>query len=303
MACRAAAGCRKLRDAAIDPLRQPARGAARPRPAGAPSLDGLLDDGAPSRAARPVARRTAIGSAAIAAQRLGGRTAAAALRGARGPAEPGLVARLRARLPKVRPFKALTIATFSLALVGIVANAMVLQRGRHPAPLFGLGQSAEDPAEGAPSRSAALPPPPAAAPVERTGSLAPPAAPALDPAPPAAPVPAAHAPARPHRAEPAAAPAKPLAHALAKPHPRPGHASGTTVGAAKPAAHADGKAKPAATASAPDRRAATEAAAILAHPGHAAPAKGTASAPARPHAPRHPAEAKAEPQATTAATE
>ena len=307
--CRAAAGCTKLRDAAIDPHRQSGRGAARARSAGAPPLDGLLGEGTASRVAQPVARKSAMTSAAIAAQRLGGgRTAAAALAGGRRRAEPGVVSRLRSRFPRIRPLKLLTTAVFSVALVGIVANAMVFQRGRHPAPLF--GQSAEGQGE-AVNHAAATAAAPAPAPVERTGSVpsaspAPAAAPAPVAAPAARPTPIHRAATRPHPEDRAGAVpgAKPPAASAEARHPRPGHVAKPTVPDAKLAAHGDAKLRAATPGSAPaDHHAASEAAAILAHPApaHRAAAEGAVKLHPRPHAAKTPASAKPEAQKAPAA--
>ena len=284
--CRAAAGCTKLRDAAIDPHRQSGRGAARARSAGAPPLDGMLGEATASRVAQPVARKSAMTSAAIAAQRLGGgRTAAAALAGGRRRAEPGVVSRLRSRFPKVRPLKLLTTSIFSVALVGIVANAMVFQRGRHPAPLFGVGQSGDGQGEAPPRAASAAPAP---APAERTGSVPPPpVAPVAEPtapvaAPAARPAPV-HRAARPHQEDRAATlpgTKQPTPTAEAR-HPRPGHAIKPGAPDAKLAAHGDAKPRTAAASAPADRHGASEAAAILAHP---APTHPAAAHPAAAHA-------------------
>ena len=172
---------------------------------------------------RPAPRRAAATSAAIAAQRLGGGRAA---RGAAGVQRgAGVLARFRGRLPRIRPLKALTVAAFGVALVGIVANAMVFQRSSHPSPLFGLGRSVDGASDAAQRSAAALPPPPQPVPVEKTGTI--PAAPAIpaaapDPAPPVAagvaskPAPVHHAAALHHEE------AKPKPPAAAAAHPRPG---------------------------------------------------------------------------------
>ena len=302
--CRAAAGCTKLRDAAIDPHRQSGRGAARARSAGAPPLDGMLGEGSASRVAQPVARKSAMTSAAIAAQRLGGgRTAAAALAGGRRRAEPGFVSRLRSRFPKVRPLKLLTTSIFSVALVGIVANAMVFQRGRHPAPLFGVGQPGDGPGEAAP-RAASAAPATAPAPAERTGSVPPvPVAPVVEaPAPVAAPAarpaPVHRAAARPHREDRAATlpGTKPPPSTAEARHPRPGHVAKAALPEPKLAGHGDAKPHAAAASAPADRHAASEAAAILAHPAPArhAASDGAAKLHPRPHAAKAPAAAKPE---------
>ena len=286
MVCRAAAGCRKLRDAAIDPHRSSGR-APRSRTAGAPPLDGLLDEAPGARGARGPAKPGRMTSAAIAAQRLGGgRNVAMSVAKARRRAAPGLLARLRGRLPRVRPLRALTISAFAVALVGIVANAMVFQHGRHPAPLFGLGRSLDGQVDA--DRQAATPVPSAPVPAERTGSVPPPApAPAaVEPAPapvaakpaPAAVPPAHHAAGAKPRHEDGIGSllaAKPGPHAA---HPRPGAAAAAAHRAELKAAE---KTKPQAEAAAADRRAAADAAAIL----KPARAHGTAAAAhPRPHA-------------------
>ncbi len=274
MACRAAAGCRKLRDAAIDSHPQPGRGAARPRTAGAPPLEGMLGEGVSPRGPKPASRQNRVASAAVAARRLGGGRALG--RGERG--EPGLVTRLRSRLPRIRPFKALTVSVFSIALVGIVANAMVFQRGRHPAPLFGLGGSVDGQPDAA-QRTVAVAPPPAPAPAaDHTGTISPALTPVpaqtLDLAPPVAiaapkPVPTHHVAApKPHRQDGIGGLLAGTAPASAT-HRRPGHP------AAKPeASHAD----------------AATAAAALAHPDAAPQVKGHT----KPHAAKV-ASAKGEP--------
>ena len=317
-----------MRDAAIDPLRQPGRGAARPRTAGAPPLDGVLDDGMGPRGQKGSARQGRATSAAIAAQRLGGgRNVALSVAQARRRAAPGLLSRLRARLPRIRPLRALAVAAFGIALVGIVANAMVFQHGRHPAPLFGLGRSIDgQPEVGQQAAAPSLPAPvPVSPPVERTGSTTPPAPSpaAVEPDPvavapkpvPAAPVHRAAAPKARHeeaRHEDgigAMLAAKPAAHprpgqavkAAAKPAAKPGTASGAAVGRkAEPKPEHKGetaKASPAAAAQTPaDRRAATDAAAML------APARPRAAAThPRPHAKPAPSDARAEPAAKKAA--
>ncbi len=207
-----------MRDAAIDTHRSPARGSGRARAAGAPPLDDMVGEGPVSRGAP---RRGGITSAAVAAQRLGGgRSPDAAARGRRGP---GLAARFYGRLPRIRPLKALTVAAFGVALVGIVANAMVFQRGHHPSPLFGLGRSVDGTSDAAERTAAAVPAPAVPAPVENTGTILPTVAAPVDPAPPAAaappkPAPVHHAAAKVHREEASASkPAGPTAA-----HPRPG---------------------------------------------------------------------------------
>ena len=299
MVCRAAAGCRNLREAAIDPLRHPGRGPARPRTAGAPPLDGVLDEGVTARGAKGSGRQGKASSAAIAAQRLGGgRNVALSVAQARRRAEPGLLARMRGRMPRVRPLRAVTISVFSLALVGIVANAMVFQHGRHPAPLFGLGRSIDGQPEVGQQAAA---PAPAPLPAERTGSLAPPPAPAVvEPRPEAvAPKPVAPV----HRA----AVPKPrhedgigslLAPGSAAPvaHPRPGSATAqkAPVRRSEPKPEAKTAEAPVAQRAA-DHRAASEAAGIL-EPGRTHPTKVPAStAHPRPHAKPVGAAARTEP--------
>ncbi len=286
-----------MRDAAIDTHRSPARGSGRSRAAGAPPLDDMVGEGPVSRG---TPRRGGITSAAVAAQRLGGGRSAA-----RGRAGPGLVARFYGRLPRVRPLKALTVAAFGVALVGIVANAMVFQRGHHPSPLFGLGRSV-DGAPDAAGTAAALPAPPVPAPVEKTGTIPPaPAAPVEAPPPAAAPAPspapAHHAAARVHRED---VPAPRSAAATAMAHPRPGHAAPAHAKAeprpekseagadpvakllagearpAKPEAKPGSKpdAKPAAAAASP--RSAKVAAAPSLHPHHRPAATASAGKPA-----------------------
>ncbi len=222
-----------MRDAALDPLRQSGRAPRRPRPSGAPPLDGVAGEGLSPRVVKPVARDNGPTSAAIAAQRLGGGRAAARRRDA-----PGLVARLRERLPHIRPFKVLTVSAFSIALVGIVANAMVFQRGHHPAPLFGLGRSIDGQPATPPQSVAERPAPVTSPAVDRTGTgtVAPAAsAPAaVDPAPrPVEPAPRS-APAVHHAAktrDPDAIDSLLSSAAPAAAHPRPGHVA--VKGAAK----------------------------------------------------------------------
>lgn len=235
MACRVPAGCTELRDAAIDPLRQPGRGPSRARSFGAPPLDGVADEGLGSRRRAPSGRQPGgEASASVAARRLGGGRAAPAF--GETPQDGGMVGRagwLNGRLPRVRPLKALTVVAFAVSLVGILANAMVFQRGRQAGPLFGLGRSIDGQADAAPPRAVA--PPPAApsvlmGPAERTGAISAPMAsppvPQAAPAKPAVTLPAAP---KPHRSDPVAAapgdggPSKP--RAVAEHHPRPGHAA------------------------------------------------------------------------------
>ncbi len=130
-----------MRDAAIDPLRPARRSGAGP---GNPAFGGVTS------------------SAAIAARRLGGHQATPSQ--SRGP--DGLLAGILSRTSRIRPWKALATGLFSLTLVGIVANAVVFQKGRHPAPLLGTSQAVP-----AGQREAAA-----------TRTLDPPAAPAPPPA-------------------------------------------------------------------------------------------------------------------------
>lgn len=248
--CRAPAGCTKLRDAALDPLHSAVRGSSRAKPSGAPPLDSMLGEGLSPRPAKPAARAKGPSSAAIAAHRLGGGRAAAGRR----RAEPGLAARLAARLPRVRPFKLLTVSAFSIALVGIVANAMIFQRGHHPAPLFGLGRSIDGQPEAAqPSvaeRSTTVAPPATPAPLDRAALAPPPPAPpaVVDPAPrlPAAPVAPKpnlvhHAAPKPHQVD--AIGGLLSAATVTQPHPRPGVVTPKPGTATKPAIKLDHKAK------------------------------------------------------------
>lgn len=190
-----------MRDAAIESHPQPGRGNARPRSSGAPPLEGMLGEGVSPRAPKPASRQGRIPSAAVAAKRLGG---GRVLGGGR-QGDPGLLMRLRARLPRIRPLRALTVSVFSIALVGIVANAMVLQRGHHAAPLFGLGGSVDGQTDAA-QRTVAVAPLPIPAPADHTGTIAPAPmpAPAADFGPPVAiatpkPMPIHHVAARPHQ--------------------------------------------------------------------------------------------------------
>jgi len=131
----------------------------------------------------------------------------------RGPIQRSAQQTLRRRIAgrvKLAHLRYALGAALSLALVGIAVNALLLQRERHPAPLF--GSPPPKPA------SAASPPPP------------PPPAPALKPvaaervAPPA-PAPAALPPPRPSGAAQTAAPAPdPIAALLAaETHDDPSH--------------------------------------------------------------------------------
>ena len=155
--------------------------------------------------------------------------------------------------------KALTVAAFGVALVGIVANAMVFQRGHHPSPLFGLGRSVDGSSDAAQLTAAALPAPVPPVPVERTGTIPQAAAAPVDLGPPAIaatprPAPVHHAAAKVLHESGSTPKAADAARAGA--HPRPGHPAGAhvTVGSkveAKAAAKADPVAKLLAGASHP----------------------------------------------------
>ncbi len=54
--------------------------------------------------------------------------------------DPGALSRLKDRVAPLVSLRGLGAAAFSLVLIGIVANAVWFQRGRHPAPLFATGQ-------------------------------------------------------------------------------------------------------------------------------------------------------------------
>jgi hypothetical protein len=77
-------------------------------------------------------------------------------------------------------------AALSLALVGIGVNALLLQRERHPAPLFGSASPQAPPASAAPAPAPPAPAPPKSQPAHPDTSPAQPAPPALPPARPAA---------------------------------------------------------------------------------------------------------------------
>lgn len=213
-----------MREAAIDTHRSTARGA-RSRTGGAPPLDDLIGEGPIGRNAP---RRGGVSSAAIAAQRLGGGRSAG--RAAQSRREKRFSTMVRARLPRIRPLKALTIAAFGVALVGIVANAMIFQRGHRPAPLFGLGHTIDGASDAAQRTAAALPPPAPPVPAEKTGTIPTPLSAAAVPAAPAEPAqpvvaapkatPEHHAP-KIHHEESAKPKAEGVATATA--HPRPGH--------------------------------------------------------------------------------
>lgn len=115
-------------------------------------------------------------SAAVAARRLGGGHRATAP----GSHESdGLLSRMLSRASRIKPFKALATVLFSLTLVGIVANAVVFQKGRHPAPLLGTSQAVP-----AVQRNVAMrtpEPPDAAAPPSLRSAMVP-AVPAAGPA-------------------------------------------------------------------------------------------------------------------------
>ena len=53
--------------------------------------------------------------------------------------EPSVLSRLKDRLAPIVSLKTLGGAAFSMVLIGIVANAVWFQKGRHPAPLFATG--------------------------------------------------------------------------------------------------------------------------------------------------------------------
>ena len=138
-----------MRDAAIDTPRQAQR-------SGTGRRNSSLPGAAPT-------------SAAVAAQRLGGgRTRAGAgprQSDGRGQSrairdQPSAFSRLRTRLTPLVSYKAVGGAAFSLVLIGIVANAVWFQRGRHPAPLFGAGQTISE-AGLPPSPPLPMPRPPA----------------------------------------------------------------------------------------------------------------------------------------------
>ena len=80
-----------------------------------------------------------------------------------------MLARLSAplwRLVRAHPLKTAVASVLMLAMAGIVGNAVLFQKGRHPAPLFG---TAQHPA--ATSETAAEVPLPAARPEEPAASL------------------------------------------------------------------------------------------------------------------------------------
>ena len=121
----------------------------------------------------------------------------------RGPVQRSAHETLRRRIGarlKVAHLRYYLGAALSLALVGIAVNALLLQRERHPAPLFGL--SPPKPISSAPAPVPAPPPKPVSA--ENSASPAP------------APSPAALPPTRPADAAQSAPPASdPIAELLA----------------------------------------------------------------------------------------
>jgi hypothetical protein len=92
--------------------------------------------------------------------------------------------RIASRL-KAAPLPYYLAAALSVALVGIGVNALLLQRERHPAPLFGSAPPAR-PASAAPGPAPTPPAPPKSQPVQPDTSPAPLSATALPPARPAA---------------------------------------------------------------------------------------------------------------------
>jgi hypothetical protein len=91
----------------------------------------------------------------------------------RGPVQRSARETLRRRIAgrvKVAHLRYYLGAALLLALVGVAVNALLLQRERHPAPLFGL--SAPKPPSAAPAPAPAPPPKPASA--ENTASPVPP---------------------------------------------------------------------------------------------------------------------------------
>ena len=266
----------------------------------------MLGEGLGPRSNKSAARTSGPSSAAIAAQRLGGGRAAAARR----RSEPGFAARLKARLPRIRPFKVLTVSAFSIALVGIVANAMIFQRGHHPAPLFGLGRSVDGQPEAAPpsvvERSAPVATPAVPAPREPAALAPPPPAPpvVVDPTPRAAaavpPKPVHHAAPKPHQVDAIGG----LLSAAPKPaaHPRPGAVASKPSAAAKPAPVTDaaGTASHAKPVTKPDHKTTTLAQSDAAH--HVT--TGTTAHPrphAKPESGKVPSQAKADTAAKPAA--
>ena len=79
--------------------------------------------------------------------------------------DPSAFSRLKGRFAPLLSYKAVGGAAFSLVLIGIVANAVWFQRGRHPAPLFATGQTG--------SEAEAPPPLPVPRPMVATGADAP----------------------------------------------------------------------------------------------------------------------------------
>jgi hypothetical protein len=313
MACPAPAGCTKLRDAALDPLRPTLRGANRSRSSGPPPLDGMLGEGISPRPSKSSSRKSGPTSAAIAAQRLGGGRVAATRR----RDDPGFVGRLRARLPRIRPFKLLTVSAFGVALVGIVANAMVFQHGHHPAPLFGFGGSIDGRAEpvqhaaAEPSAAASAPVPAPAAPIPAVNPpiVAPPPVPSVvvDPVPraaPAAPKPivAHHTAPKPHGTDAIGNLLSTAAPSSAA-HPRPGHVAAKAASAASPSGSQEAAhllSTHAKSAVKPDHKAVTtDSGTALAYPASQAHSTAGAAAHVRPQAGK--TGSKVEPTAKSAA--
>ena len=97
---------------------------------------------------------------------------------------PGIAARVASRL-KALPARTYVVGGLSALLVGIGANALLLQSERHPAPLFAPSpahtsptpqpaapKALPSPAPSEPVSAEALPPPPAPTPPVRTGAAA-----------------------------------------------------------------------------------------------------------------------------------
>ena len=136
-----------MRDAAIPSNRQPRRGG--------------TGRSAPERP------RGDLSSAEVAAQRLGGDLGRSTGRTG-GPARRTATARrwgIPPVLKRVRPVKALTTVVFSAALVGIVANAVLFQKGLHTGTPFDI-------LHGLPARPPAAPEKVAASDPGSTGAVA-----------------------------------------------------------------------------------------------------------------------------------
>jgi len=119
----------------------------------------------------------------------------------RGPVQPSPGATLRqrlARLPKATHLRLYLVAGLAFVLVGIGVNALLFQRERHPAPLFGSPLPPASSAARAPAASSA----PRSESADREAS--------------AAPAPAARPPARPGDAveSPSSAPSDPITDLL-----------------------------------------------------------------------------------------